>query len=145
MAAVKIPESASTLCFSPSAPFPFSAPPPDLHRIFRAHATPLDWRRPERTVYIEAWCAHGAKERMAQAIAALDWCTREDAAERLYNIYSARELLENGVSADPLTRLFETGWCGGRAVSFVTHPLILVEDAGPLLRAWAAIDQAGGS
>jgi hypothetical protein len=140
MAAINLPQIVPASAGMPSNPLPFSLSNVGVHRIYRAHVTPRDWRQPERTIFVEAFGERAALERMAQAVAAIDWCTREDAAERLYNCYSARELLEDGVSADPLTRLFETGWSGDKAIAFVTHPLILVEDAAPLIRAWAAIE-----
>jgi hypothetical protein len=111
----------------------------DLRRIYRAHVTPQEWRRPERTIFLEAFSERGAHERMAQAIAAIDRCSLQDAAERLYNVESAAELVESGLSTDPVWRIFETGWSGNEAVSFVSHPLFLVEDAAPLIRTWAAI------
>jgi hypothetical protein len=81
---------------------------------------------------------------MSLALAAIDRCSQQEAAERLYNVYAARELIETGLSADPLGRLFQTGWCGDQAISFVTHPLILIDDAGPLVRAWASINHTSG-
>jgi hypothetical protein len=101
--------------------------------------TPQEWRRPERSVFIEAFSERNAHERIAQAIAFLDRCSIQDAAERIYNLYNARELLETGLSSDALLRIFETGWSGNEVISWVSHPLFLVEDAGVIIRAWAQI------
>jgi hypothetical protein len=112
-----------------------------MRRLYRAHIASVEWRRPERTVFLEASSERAAHERMAQAIAAIDRCSQQQAAERIYNVTAARELVETGSSADPLLRVFETGWSGDEAIAFVTHPLILVEDAAELTRAWARIPQ----
>jgi hypothetical protein len=132
-------QSKPAFAAGPSDPFPSLPSTVDLRRIFRAFVTPQEWRRPERTVFIEAWTERNAHERIAQAIAVLDRCSIQDAAERIYNLYSARELLETGLSSDPLVRIFETGWSGNEVVCWVTHPLFLVEDAGLLIRAWTQI------
>jgi hypothetical protein len=123
----------------PAESYPFSV---DLRRTYRAHVTPQDFRRPERTIFITAYTERSALERMAQAVAGIDRVSLRDAAERIYNVNRCQELFEQGLSPNCRSRIFETGWSGGEAIAFVTHPLFLIEDAGPLITAWAAISQA---
>jgi hypothetical protein len=88
---------------------PFPSP-----RLFRAHLEPAaDSRGPERTAFVEAAGHRDAIRKIAAAVAALDGCLPETVIEnRIYNCISARELIDEGLSADVELRLFETGWCG---------------------------------
>ena len=114
----------------------------DIRRLFRAHVTPQDWRRPEPTVFIEAFSHSAAVRKIATAFAALEYgSTVESVSERIYNVSSAAQCIEQGLSADPLWRIFETGWSGNEAINFVSHPLFLLEDVSALIRAWAQIPQ----
>ena len=129
------PSRASVL--APALPFDL-----DLRWVWRAHVLPAtSWRYPERTLYLEAATERSAHERMVLAIAAIDRCTSQQAAERIYNVTAAQELVETGLSADPLLRVFETGWAGDQATCFVEHPLILLEVPAALLVAWARISR----
>jgi hypothetical protein len=40
--------------------------------------------------------------------------------ERVYNCYSAKELIDEGLSESTELRLFEVGWSDGKATHFVT-------------------------
>ncbi len=75
--------------------------------------------------------------KIAAAVAALEMRSPDEVADRVYNVASARELIDEGLSDDIELRLLETGWCG-TAVSFVTDPLFLIT-APALIRKWAQI------
>jgi hypothetical protein len=60
-------------------------------------------------------------------------------AERIYNCYSGKDLIDEGLSENPELRLFETGWTGGKATHFVTEPLFLLDHPAELCRLWASI------
>jgi hypothetical protein len=113
------------------APFP---------RLYRAHIG-ADQYGTERTAFVEALSHHGAIRKIANAVAALEQRLPESVESRIYNCWSAAELIEDGTSEDPTLRLFETGWCGKEA-SYVDEPLFLVASPA-LIRKWATI--AGGS
>jgi len=111
----------------------------EITRLWRAHVSSADWRKSEVTAFIEAGNATAAAKKIATVIATLEYRKPEDVEERIYNVASADELTAEGLSDDHAVRLFECGWCGGKATHFVEHPLVLVANPGPLLAAWARI------
>ena len=128
----------SSCPFYPDAAIRAHIPAP-FPRLYRAHVQPArDGRAPEITVFVEAASHHAAVRKIANALAAMETRLPDAIAERIYNCYHARELIEDGVSEDVELRLFETGWSGDRAVSFVEQPLFLVA-APALIRKWATV------
>jgi hypothetical protein len=117
-----------------SRPFPFP-------RIYRAHISAPSVYGAERTAFVEAAGHRDAVRKIAAAVAALETRLPETVEERIYNCASARELIEDGSSEDIELRLFETGWCGNDAVSFVTEPLFLLAAPASLIRKWAQISE----
>ena len=115
--------------------------PGHLRRLYRAHVQPSDYRGLERTAFVEASRHDGACKKIAAAVAALEHRQPADVADRIYNVYSAQELIDEGVSDDLELRLFETGWSGGRATHFVREPLFLLAEPSALIRKWAAVPQ----
>jgi hypothetical protein len=114
--------------------------PSPFRRLFRAHITPLDWRQPELTAFVEAGSRETAVRKIAQAIAAIEFgSTPESVQERIYNCCGSAELIDEGLGEDLEGRLMETGWGGGKPICFVEHPLVLLTDPAPLLRAWARV------
>jgi hypothetical protein len=111
----------------------------DVTRLYRAHVTPADWRGTEVTAFVEAGTREAAIRKIAGAIAALEYRKPEEIAERIYNLTSAEELIAEGLSEDRAVRLFETGWSGNRAASFVEAPLVLMPNTAPLLKVWAGL------
>lgn len=107
-----------------------------IERLYRAHVEPHHWRGVERTAYVEAFSERAALDLIAAAIGAIESRPPDQVRERIYNITSARECIDQGESADHELRLFEIGWSADR-ISFVRHPLFLVDAPGPLARAWA--------
>ena len=115
--------------------------PPAFLRLYRAFVQPAaDSRKPEFAAFVEAVGHQAAIRKIAATIAAVEGCTQESVEERVYNAYSARELIDEGLSEDIELRLFETAWGGGRAVCFVESPLFLVA-APALIRKWAQITE----
>lgn len=113
-----------------------------FRRVYRAHVEPKEWRGVEVTAFVEAGSRETAVHKIAQAIAVIDGSTAESIQERIYNCSGAAELMAEGLSEDIEMRLMETGWGGGKAISFVEHPLVLISDPTPLLRVWARVPKA---
>jgi hypothetical protein len=111
----------------------------DLRRLYRAHIDAANPRGPERTAFVEGHSHQCAARKVAAAVAALEHRQPLEVANRIYNVHSAQELLEEGLSEDPLLRLFETGWSGGRATYFVREPLFMLNAPAAIIRIWAAI------
>jgi len=127
---------------TPGDPLSASNPLPiHLRRLYRAHIEPSDCRGVERTAYVEASSHDCACKKIAAAVAALEHRAPADVADRIYNPYSAQELVADGLSDDLELRLFETGWSGGKATHFVREPLFLLAEPSALIRKWAAISQ----
>jgi hypothetical protein len=108
----------------------------DLSRLHRVIVGSPDSRAPERVAFVEAIHGHAALKKVAAAIAALECRSPSAVEERLYNIQSAEECVEQGISDDVELRVFETGW-NGHAPTYVEEPLFLVAAPAALIRAWS--------
>jgi hypothetical protein len=115
--------------------------PRHLSRLYRAHVEPAENSTiRERTVFVEAAGHRDAIRKICAVVATLEGCLAESVlGSRIYNCASARELIDEGLSADIELRLFETGWCGNDAVSFVQEPLFLLAAPAGLIRKWVQI------
>lgn len=112
----------------------------DITRLYRAFVSQENWRRPELTVFVEAGSREAAARKIVAAIAVVEYRKPEgEIAERIYNLSSAAELVDENISDDHAARLFETGWSGGEVTCWVRAPLVLLADPAPLLRAWARV------
>jgi hypothetical protein len=141
-AAETLPEQVNTQRESLFHPLAACGLPRHLLRIYRAHIGSAYGYGKERTAYVEAASHRDATRKIVNAVAALE-CRLPDAVEeRIYNVASARELIEEGLSKDIELRLFETGWCGDEAVSFVEEPLFLLAAPAALIRKWTQISGA---
>jgi hypothetical protein len=114
---------------------PQSTPFPRLYRAFIGAPS----YGIERTAFVEAASHRDAIRRIANAVAALETKLPEVIEERLYNVASAQELMDEGMSPDLELRLFETGWSDGKAICFVEEPLFLVASPAALIRKWATL------
>lgn len=112
-------------------------PTPTFSRLFRAHVHAPHFGGVERTAFIEAAGHNDALAKIAAAIAAIEHRQPAEVVDRVYNAYSAAELIDSGVSEDLELRLMETGWSGNRATHFVEQPLFLVAEPAQLARIWA--------
>jgi hypothetical protein len=115
--------------------------PVQFRRVYRAfvQAAP-DSRSAELTVFVEATSRDAAIRKICQAIALLEFGTvAESVIDRIYNLSSADELMNDGLSETLEERLLETGWSGGKPTHFVRHPLVLMRDPAPLLTIWARL------
>ena len=118
---------------------PTAAPTPlPFPRLYRAHVTAADTYGVERTAFVEAASHRAAARKIANVVAAIENRLPDQVEERIYNVYSSSELIEEGLSEDIELRLFETGWCGGKAAYFVEQPLFLIS-APALIRKWGRI------
>jgi len=103
--------------------------------LWRAHvALPHDMASEEFTVFVRAVGQEDADVAMGRVILAM--YPSADVESAYYNLKSARELVEQGVSPFENHRLFETGWEGGRVAGWVTKPVFAVPDAAELFEAW---------
>ena len=125
----------------PELPAASNPVPAHLRRLYRAHIEPSEWRGVERTAFVEASSHNCACKKIAAAVSALEHRQPAEVADRIYNCYSAQELVDAGVSDELELRLFETGWSGGKATHIVREPLFLLAEPSALIRKWAAIPQ----
>jgi hypothetical protein len=113
--------------------------PRHLFRLYRAHISPAFGYGAECTAFVEAASHRAAIRKIANTVAALETRLPDQVEERIYNCYSARELIDDGFSEDVELRLFETGWGGNKVVSWVRQPLFLLAAPAELIRKWARI------
>jgi hypothetical protein len=122
------------------------AVPQQFRRLYRAFVEPRDSGVRELTVFVEAHSSASAVQKISQAVCILEWSsTPPSVSERIYNCHSAAELINEGLSKNIEERLFETGWSGGKATHFASHPLVLVRDPTALLNIWARLPRAEAS
>jgi hypothetical protein len=95
----------------------------------------------EFTVFVRAISREEAHAAMGRVILAM--YPNADLEYAYYNLTSARELVEQGVSHLVNDRLFETGWHGNHVASWVDKPVFAVPDAAELFVAWTSARQAG--
>jgi hypothetical protein len=109
--------------------------------LWRAHvALPHDMTSEEFTVFVRAVGQENADAAMGRVILAM--YPSADLESAYYNLKSARELVEQGVSSLENDRLFETGWTGDSVASWVDRPVFAVPDAAELFVAWAKASQS---
>ena len=113
--------------------------PVNISRIFRAHVMPRQEGKPERTAFVEANSEAEAYERVVTAVAAMEWESVETVRQRVYNVASARECIDSGISELSEHRLFEIGWHGVRVTGWVSEPLFLVDAPAVLMRVWSEL------
>jgi hypothetical protein len=107
----------------------------DISHLYRVVVGSPDSEHPERVAFVEATHGHAAVKKVASAIAALEYRSLSTVEERLYNVRSAQECIDEGLSEDSELRVFETGW-NRRAPTYVEQPLFLVAAPAALIRAW---------
>lgn len=107
----------------------------DLSRLYRAYVSPPSPFRPELAVFADASSRDLAHRHICELVALITRRNVDDVADALYNLCSARELIDEGLSEAPELRLFECHWSGNR-IFYIDAPLCLVTDPQPLLDAW---------
>jgi hypothetical protein len=109
--------------------------------LWRAHtALPREMASEEFTVFVRAVSRDDAHTAMGRVILAMyPSANPEDA---YYNLTSARELVDQGVSHLENSRLFETAWQGGGVAGWVEKPVFAVPDAAELFEAWTTARRA---
>ena len=108
----------------------------DLSRLYRVVVGSPDSRSPERVAFVEATNGRAAIKKVAASIAGLEYRSPSAVEERLYNVQSAQECVDEGLSDDAELRVFETGW-NGHSPTYVEQPLFLVAAPATLIRAWS--------
>ena len=71
--------------------------PRHLSRVYRAHIGPATFYGLDRTAFVEAACHRDAIRKIANAVGALEARLPETVEDRIYNVFSARELLDEGL------------------------------------------------
>ncbi|MCL6485253.1 MAG: hypothetical protein I4O49_14005 [Janthinobacterium lividum] len=103
--------------------------------LWRAHVNlPREIAPEEFTVFVRAVSREDAHAAMGRVI--LSIFPSADLEYAYYNLTSARELVEQGVSRLENDRLFETAWQGNRVAGWVDKPVFAVPDAAELFEAW---------
>lgn len=108
---------------------------PDLSRLYRAVIEPGDAGRPERIAFVEAASHNCAAKKLCAVVAGLEHRHPSQVVNRIYNVASAPELLQEGLSEDEELRLMETGASGGMPL-YAREPLFLVSRPAALIRIW---------
>jgi hypothetical protein len=70
----------------------------NFSRLYRAHVQPSDWRGAERTAFVEAFSHSAAVKKIAAAGGALEHRSPDAVADRIYNCYSSKKLIDEGLS-----------------------------------------------
>ena len=103
--------------------------------LWRAHTSlPREMASKEFTIFVRAVSREEAHIAMGRVILAI--YPAADLETAYYNLTSAHELIEMGVSLFENHRLFETGWQGNRVESWVENPVFAVPDAAELFATW---------
>jgi hypothetical protein len=103
--------------------------------LWRAHAAlPRELASEEFTVFVRAVSRDDAHTAMGRVIL--------DVEDAYYNLTSARELVEQGVSQLENHRLFETAWRGSVVAGWVDKSVFAVQDAAELFEAWTTARRA---
>jgi len=109
----------------------------NLCRVWRAFVTPPTANDDEITVYVEASSPQEAHLSVWHLIASLfPAVTVEQATESYYNLHSAAELIDMGVSDNVAYRLFESGWNGDHVCGWEKEPIFAVRRPAALYAAW---------
>jgi hypothetical protein len=137
MAVTSLPAPARAIASTRPSPVEIEI---DFTRLYRAFLSPRDFREPELTVFVNAINRESATRKIAAAVSALEFgSTPEEVAQRIYNLASGAELIDDGISEDHALRLYECGWCAGSVIAWTAQPLFLVHQPAGLIRAWARI------
>lgn len=103
--------------------------------IWRAHLEAQGF--PNVTLYVQARNQEEAtKKARALAVATIGQDLQEDT---FFNLTSASELVEQGVSDDVAARIFETGWYEDRVTSWVERPIFCVRRPELMTAAWLKV------
>jgi hypothetical protein len=124
--------------------FPDGLPRIDLSDMYRASVEPIDWRGSVRMVFIEASSERDARMKVAGVVAILEHRSMAEAVDRVYNVKSARQCIDEGSSVDPELRMFEVGRSG---LAWVRQPIFLLREPASVTRKWLQIqspDQSSG-
>ena len=84
------------------------------------------------TIFVQAG---GYDEAMSKVLAVAN-CIVKPAEDAVYNLRSASDLMDDGVSSDRVARLFETGWSGKVVTHWVQDPIFAVRNPALLMAAW---------
>lgn len=119
-------------------PAPYQMLPPGWRALWRAHTQlPAELAGEEFTIYVRAIDFKTAKLAVQRALLAMyEGRPALDLDEAFYNLTSAAELIDQGVSDDHVARLFETAWQGAKVEGWVQRPVFVVPDAAALHAAW---------
>ena len=97
--------------------------------IWRAHVqTPAR----DLTIFVQAG---GYDEAMSKVLAVAN-CIVKPAEDAVYNLRSASDLMDDGVSSDRIARLFEKGWSGEVVTHWAQDPVFAVRNPALLMAAW---------
>lgn len=113
----------------------------NVARLYRAVVGCTDFSDTEQVAFVEASSHQCAIEKIAAAVAAIEYRTPADVTARIYNCSSARELIADGKSDELQLRILEMGWMDGRPLFLrePLEPLFLLSAPAAFIRMWAAI------
>lgn len=116
----------------------FQALPAGWRALWRAHTQlPRELASNDFTIYVRAIGSDAAHQAIQRALQAMyEGRPALDIDEAYYNLTSAAELIEQGVSDNHASRLFETAWQGSKVEGWVRNPVFVVPDASAFHQAW---------
>jgi hypothetical protein len=104
--------------------------------FFRVQLGSLYRELPPRTVFIESQTEKAARMRVANAIGGLEFRSVPEVMERIIDVRSARQCIEEGRHEDEALRIFEMEQTlAGPDVT--EHPVFLTLEPGKFSRLWA--------
>lgn len=115
--------------------------PLELRNVWRAYVTPPN-SEDEITVYVEAHNRAQAHAAVRHLIAALlPNVAEQDVENTYYNLFSASEIVDFGVSDNVAFRLFEAEYNEGRVWRWERKPIFAVRQLSAIYDAWQEATQ----
>lgn len=111
--------------------------PRGWRNLWRAYVTlPVDLHPEEFTIFVRGADRDDAHLAIRNALNSMFPSAAPHLDNDYYNLTSARDLLQVGVSERHVDRLFESGWMGDKVEGWVRSPVFVVPEAPALYAAW---------
>lgn len=111
--------------------------PRGWRNLWRAYVTlPVDLHPEEFTIFVRGADRDDAHLAIRNALNSMFPSAAPHLDNDYYNLTSARDLVQVGVSERHVDRLFESGWMGDKVEGWVRSPVFVVPEAPALYAAW---------
>ena len=116
--------------------------PRGWRNLWRAYVTlPVDLHPEEFTIFVRGADRDDAHLAIRNALNSMFPSAAPHLDNDYYNLTSARDLVQVGVSERHVDRLFESGWMGDKVEGWVRSPVFVVPEAPALYAELRAIEQ----